>query len=80
MKHLLTNTERETAKQFPIRSTPLAAGAEKRGALALHDAPSAIDRALQATVDWTQSAPDAYVSGEAVMRTEARVPDRKSVV
>ena len=45
-------------------------------ALATQDAPSAIDRALQATADWTQNAPDAYVQGEAVMRTEARVPFR----
>jgi two-component system, NtrC family, C4-dicarboxylate transport sensor histidine kinase DctB len=45
-------------------------------ALAAQDAPSAIDRALQATVDWTNNAPDAYVQGEAVMRTEARVPFR----
>ncbi len=45
-------------------------------ALAAQDAPSAIDRALQATADWAQTAPDAYVQGEAVMRTEARVPFR----
>jgi two-component system, NtrC family, C4-dicarboxylate transport sensor histidine kinase DctB len=45
-------------------------------ALAAQDAPSAIDRALQATTDWAQTAPDAYVQGEAVMRTEARVPFR----
>ncbi len=45
-------------------------------ALAAQDAPSAIDRALQVTADWTQTAPDAYVSGKAVMRTEARVPFR----
>jgi two-component system C4-dicarboxylate transport sensor histidine kinase DctB len=45
-------------------------------ALALRDAPSAIRRALQATTDWAQNPPDAYVSGEAVMKTEARVPFR----
>ena len=45
-------------------------------ALAAQNAPSAIDRALQATTDWAQTAPDAYVQGEAVMRTEARVPFR----
>ena len=43
-------------------------------ALAVRDPPSALSRALQATADWTQSAPDAYVRGEAVMKTEARVP------
>jgi two-component system C4-dicarboxylate transport sensor histidine kinase DctB len=45
-------------------------------ALALRDPPSAIARALQATAEWTQDPPDAYVRGEAVMKTEARVPFR----
>lgn len=45
-------------------------------ALALRDPPSAISRALQATTDWAQNPPDAYVRGEAVMKTEARVPFR----
>jgi two-component system, NtrC family, C4-dicarboxylate transport sensor histidine kinase DctB len=45
-------------------------------ALALRDPPSAITRALQATTDWAQNPPDAYVRGEAVMKTTARVPFR----
>jgi two-component system, NtrC family, C4-dicarboxylate transport sensor histidine kinase DctB len=45
-------------------------------ALALRDAPSAIARALRATADWAQNPPDAYVRGEAVMKTEARIPFR----
>lgn len=45
-------------------------------ALALRDPPSAISRALRATADWAQTPPDAYVRGEAVMRTEARIPFR----
>jgi two-component system, NtrC family, C4-dicarboxylate transport sensor histidine kinase DctB len=45
-------------------------------ALSLRDAPSAIGRALQATAEWAQEPPDAYVRGEAVMKTEARVPFR----
>jgi two-component system C4-dicarboxylate transport sensor histidine kinase DctB len=45
-------------------------------ALALRDPPSAISRALQATADWAQNPPDAYVRGEAVMKTVARVPFR----
>jgi two-component system C4-dicarboxylate transport sensor histidine kinase DctB len=45
-------------------------------AMAARDVPSALDRALQATADWAQSPPDAYVRGEAVMKTEARVPFR----
>jgi two-component system, NtrC family, C4-dicarboxylate transport sensor histidine kinase DctB len=45
-------------------------------ALAIQDAPSAIERALRATADWTQSRPDTYLRGTAVMKTEARVPFR----
>ena len=35
---------------------------------------SALDRALKNATDWAQNPPDAYLSGEAVLRTEARVP------
>jgi two-component system, NtrC family, C4-dicarboxylate transport sensor histidine kinase DctB len=45
-------------------------------ALAVRDAPSAIERALKVTADWTQTRPDAYVKGEAVMKNEARIPFR----
>jgi two-component system C4-dicarboxylate transport sensor histidine kinase DctB len=45
-------------------------------ALAVQDAPSAIERALRATTDWTATRPDAYLRGTAVMKTEARVPFR----
>ncbi|MFD1914362.1 ATP-binding protein [Halodurantibacterium flavum] len=45
-------------------------------ALAVRDAPSAIQRALRAPADWGQERPDAYLSGEAVMRNEARIPFR----
>jgi two-component system C4-dicarboxylate transport sensor histidine kinase DctB len=45
-------------------------------ALQVRSAPSAITRAFQATADWTNPPPDAYLSGEAVMRTEARIPFR----
>jgi two-component system, NtrC family, C4-dicarboxylate transport sensor histidine kinase DctB len=45
-------------------------------ALAVRNAPSALGRALQATADWAQNPPDAYVRGEAVLRAEARVPFR----
>ena len=37
---------------------------------------SALGRAIQATTDWAQHPPDAYLQGQAVMRTEARVPFR----
>jgi two-component system, NtrC family, C4-dicarboxylate transport sensor histidine kinase DctB len=59
-----------------LSTVPRWRGTTEVEALAAQDAPSAIDRALQVTADWTQAAPDAYVSGEAVMRTEARVPFR----
>ena len=45
-------------------------------ALAARPAPSAIERAFQATADWANNPPDAYVRGEAVMRNEARIPFR----
>ena len=40
------------------------------------DTTSAFGRALKGAADWAQNPPDAYVSGEAVLRTEARVPFR----
>lgn len=36
----------------------------------------AIERAIQATADWTALPADAYVQGEAVMRMEGRIPFR----
>ncbi|THD81215.1 sensor histidine kinase [Aliigemmobacter aestuarii] len=45
-------------------------------ALAVKDSPSAMARALKGATDWAQAPPDAYLRGEAVMRTEARVPFR----
>lgn len=49
-------------------------GLTETEALAAQSVPSAIDRAIRATADWSALPPDAYLSGEAVMRTEARVP------
>ncbi len=43
-------------------------------ALAAKSAPSAIARALQATTDWSLTMPDAYILGEAVMRSDGRIP------
>jgi len=40
------------------------------------EVPTALDRALKATSDWAQNPPDAYLQGEAVLKTEARVPFR----
>ncbi|MDA9953383.1 ATP-binding protein [Planktomarina sp.] len=49
-------------------------GLPEQEALALRSAPSAIDRAIQATQDWTILSADAYMQGKAVMRQELRVP------
>ncbi len=59
-----------------LATEPRWRGLPMDAALALRDPPSAIARALQATADWAQEPPDAYVRGEAVMKTEARVPFR----
>lgn len=37
---------------------------------------SAIERAIQATADWTAASADAYIRGEAVMRIDGRIPFR----
>lgn len=59
-----------------LATEPRWRGLPSAEALALRDAPSAIALALRATAEWAQEPPDAYVRGEAVMRTEARVPFR----
>lgn len=59
-----------------LATEPRWRGLSMAEALAVRDAPSALSRALQATADWAQAPPDAYVRGEAVMKTEARVPFR----
>jgi two-component system C4-dicarboxylate transport sensor histidine kinase DctB len=48
-------------------------GLNEDEALAARSAPSAIQRAVRATADWTALPADAYVQGEAVMRQEARI-------
>jgi two-component system, NtrC family, C4-dicarboxylate transport sensor histidine kinase DctB len=49
-------------------------GLDEEAALAAQNPPSSITRALRVTQDWGALPPDAYVSGEAVMRREMRVP------
>ena len=51
-------------------------GLPEKAALARRSAPSAIERAIQATQDWTALPADAYVRGKAVMRQELLVPFR----
>jgi len=48
-------------------------GRTEAEALMARSAPTAIERALQATADWAALPPDAYLLGEAVMRQEARI-------
>jgi len=45
-------------------------------ALALRDAPTAIQRALRATADWAGRGPDAFVSNVGVLRSETRLRHR----
>jgi two-component system C4-dicarboxylate transport sensor histidine kinase DctB len=59
-----------------LSTEPRWRGLRLEDALDARNPPSAISRALRAPGDWTQPPPDAYVRGEAVMRTEARVPFR----
>lgn len=59
-----------------LATTPQWRGLPLAEALAVREPPSAIGRAIQATADWAQNPPDAYVQGQAVMKTEARVPFR----
>lgn len=59
-----------------LATEPRWRGRTMEEALELRDAPSAITRALRATADWAQDPPDAFLRGEAVLRSEARVPFR----
>ncbi|MFC2968355.1 sensor histidine kinase [Acidimangrovimonas pyrenivorans] len=59
-----------------LSTEPSWRGLTMEEALAVRDAPSAIERAIKATADWTQVPPDAYLRGEAVMRNQARIPFR----
>ena len=66
----------DSSGKIVLTTEPRWRGVTMAEALAARSAPSAIQRALQATADWANEAPDAYLKGQAVMRTEARVPFR----
>jgi two-component system C4-dicarboxylate transport sensor histidine kinase DctB len=66
----------DSSGQIILATEPLWRGKTVEEALAVQDAPSAIERALKATADWSFLPPDAYILGEAVMRSEARIPFR----
>ena len=57
-----------------LSTEPRWRGLMETEALALQSAPSAIERAIRATADWTALPADAYLRGEAVIRTGTRVP------
>lgn len=59
-----------------LTTEPRWRGLLEKDALADISAPSAIERAIRATADWTALPPDAYLRGEAVMRLESRIPFR----
>lgn len=65
-----------TEGQIILATEPRWRGLTEAEALVREPANSAIQRALQATSDWTALPADAYVRGEAVMRVEGRVAFR----
>ncbi|MDW3181709.1 MULTISPECIES: sensor histidine kinase [unclassified Roseobacter] len=59
-----------------LTTEPRWQGRTEEEALVRQTPANAIQRAIQATADWTQLPPDAYLQGEAVMRLETRIPFR----
>ncbi|MDW4496379.1 ATP-binding protein [Sulfitobacter sp. D35] len=59
-----------------LTTEPRWRGLTEEAALARQTPQNAIERAIQATADWTALPPDAYLQGEAVMRLENRIPFR----
>lgn len=59
-----------------LATEPRWRGRSEEEALSHEPARSAIQRAIQATADWTALPADAYVQGEAVMRMQTRIPFR----
>lgn len=59
-----------------LSTAPRWRGLSEEEALARQTPQSAIERAIQATADWTAVPADAYLQGEAVMRLEGRIPFR----
>jgi two-component system, NtrC family, C4-dicarboxylate transport sensor histidine kinase DctB len=69
---LVTNSE----GIIVLATEPRWRGMTEAEALAQQPPESAIQRAIQATADWTALPADAYVKGEAVIRMEGRIPFR----
>ena len=66
----------ESTGEIILATSPRWRGLTEPEALAIHTPQTAIERAIQATADWTALPPDAYLQGEAVMRLESRIPFR----
>ena len=64
----------DSTNRIILATEPMWRGLPIADALSVQSAPSAIRRAIQATTDWANHAPDAYVQGVAVMRSELRIP------
>jgi two-component system C4-dicarboxylate transport sensor histidine kinase DctB len=60
--------------QIVMATEPLWRGLMENEALARQSAPSAIERAIQFTQGWGALPADAYLAGEAVLRSEMQVP------
>jgi two-component system C4-dicarboxylate transport sensor histidine kinase DctB len=69
---LVTNSE----GNIILATEPRWRGLTPETALQREPPDSAIERAIQATADWTALPADAYVQGEAVMRIDGRIPFR----
>ncbi|UWR23873.1 ATP-binding protein [Sulfitobacter sp. S190] len=63
----------DSTNRIILATEPRWRGRTEEEALANQTPLSAIERAIQATADWTALPPDAYLQGEAVMRLDARV-------
>ena len=66
----------DSTGEIILATSPRWRGLTEAAALASQTPQTAIERAIQATADWTALPPDAYLQGEAVMRLEDRIPFR----
>lgn len=64
----------DSTGQIILSTEPRWRGATVEQALARQSAPSAIERAINATTDWGFLPPDAYLLGQAVLRSDGRIP------
>lgn len=69
---LVTNSE----GTIILATEPRWRGLTREEALKKQPPSGAIERAIQATTDWTAHSADAYLRGEAVMRIDGRIPFR----